>query len=63
MVTVENAENSEITIVNMVGQVVASQVANSNRESINISDLSDGTYIIRIENGNEVSTQKLNVIR
>jgi hypothetical protein len=63
VVTVENAENAQITIVNMVGQVVASQVANSNRESINISDLSNGTYVIRIENGNEVSTQKLNVIR
>jgi hypothetical protein len=63
VVTIENAENAQITIVNMVGQVVASQVANSNRESINISDLSNGTYVIRIENGNEVSTQKLNVIR
>ncbi len=63
VVTVENAENAQITIVNMVGQIVASQVVNSNRESINISDLSNGTYVIRIENGNEISTQKLNVIR
>ncbi len=63
MIYVENAENAQINVMNMVGQVVASKVADSNRESINISDLSEGTYIIRIENGNEVSTQKMNVIR
>jgi hypothetical protein len=63
MVTVENAENAEISIVNMLGQVVAIKVADSNRVSINTADLTEGTYIIRIENGDEVSTQKLNVIR
>ncbi|MFO7879660.1 MAG: choice-of-anchor J domain-containing protein, partial [Bacteroidales bacterium] len=62
-VTVENAENADISIYNMVGQTVVSEKATSNRETINISDLSEGTYIIRIENGNEVNTQKLNVIR
>jgi hypothetical protein len=63
VVYVENAENAQINVVNMVGQVVASKVADSNRVSINTADLAEGTYIIRIENGNEVSTQKLNVIR
>ncbi|MFW5768182.1 MAG: choice-of-anchor J domain-containing protein [Bacteroidota bacterium] len=62
-VTVENAENADISIYNMVGQKVVSEKAKSNRESINISDLSEGTYMIRIENGDEVNTQKLNVIR
>lgn len=63
VVVIENAENANVTIINMVGQVVASQNVNSNRESVNISNLSEGTYVIRIENGAEVSTQKLNVIR
>ncbi|MFO7879659.1 MAG: choice-of-anchor J domain-containing protein [Bacteroidales bacterium] len=63
MIYVENAENAQINVMNMVGQVVASKLADSNRVSISIADLAEGTYIIRIENGNEVSTQKLNVIR
>ncbi|MFO7790951.1 MAG: choice-of-anchor J domain-containing protein, partial [Bacteroidales bacterium] len=62
-VYVENAENAEINILNMLGQKVASQTATSSRETVNISDLSNGTYIIRIEDGNEVITQKLNVVK
>ncbi len=63
IVTVANAENAEITIVNMLGQRVISQTANSDRETINVSDLTDGTYIIRVESDDKVTTQKLNVIK
>jgi hypothetical protein len=63
VVYVENAENANITVLNMLGQVVSTQVANSNRETISTANLSEGTYILRIENGNEVSTKKVNVVR
>jgi hypothetical protein len=63
IVTVANAENAEITIVNMLGQRVISQTANSDRETINVSDLTDGTYIIRVESNDKVTTQKLNVVK
>jgi hypothetical protein len=63
VVNIANAENAKISIVNMLGQRVISQTANSDRETINVSDLSNGTYIIRIEDGNEVITQKLNVVK
>ncbi|MFY9273885.1 MAG: choice-of-anchor J domain-containing protein [Bacteroidales bacterium] len=62
-VTVSNAENAEITIINMLGQVVTSQFANSSCEIVNISNLTNGTYIIRVENDNKVITKKLNVFR
>ncbi|MGM0649664.1 MAG: T9SS type A sorting domain-containing protein, partial [Bacteroidota bacterium] len=63
VVNIENAENADISILNMLGQEVVSQAATSSRETVNISDLSNGTYIIRIEDGNEVITQKLNVVK
>ncbi len=63
VVTIANAENAEITIVNMLGQRVISQTANSDRETVNVSDLTDGTYIIRIESNDKVTTQKLNVVK
>lgn len=56
-VTVSNAENAEITIINMLGQVVTSQFANSSCEIVNISNLTNGTYIIRVENDNKVITK------
>jgi hypothetical protein len=63
VINIANAENSNITVINMVGQIVSSTVANSNLVSINTADLAEGTYMIRIANGNEVTTQKINVIR
>jgi hypothetical protein len=60
---VNDAKDATISVINMMGQVVISEVANSNTTSINISDLAEGTYIIRITNGNDISTQKINIVK
>ncbi len=63
IVIIENAENSKISIINMLGQVVFSQTLNNNNIKLNVSQIPNGTYLIRVENNNEVITKKLNVIR
>jgi hypothetical protein len=64
IVNIENAANARISIVNMVGQEVISTVATSKRETVNISGLSNGVYIIRIKDDEEViTTKKLNVVK
>jgi hypothetical protein len=63
IVIIENAENSKISIINMLGQVVFSQTLINNNIKLNVSQIPNGTYLIRIENNNEVITKKLNVIR
>jgi len=63
VVTIENAENANITVLNMLGQVVAMQVADSNRETIDVSELAEGTYVVRIANGAEVKTHKLSIVK
>jgi hypothetical protein len=60
---VENAQNANISVYNMVGQVMLAKTANSNRVSMDLSKLSEGAYIVRIANGDEVTTQKLNIVR
>lgn len=59
MVSLTNVEGCTIEIYNILGQIVLTQVATSALESVNISDLTTGSYIIRItnENGNVTSKQ------
>lgn len=48
---------SKITIVNSIGAVV-SQVNSPSENSINVSTLENGVYIVVVENGNEVYTSR-----
>ncbi len=59
VVTVKNAENSNIVVVNMVGEVVATVENASALESINISNLANGTYFVRVN----AEVFKFNVVK
>ncbi len=63
VITIDNANQSTVSIINMMGQIVVSQYINSEYANIDISQLPEGTYIVRIEKGNEINTQKLNIVR
>jgi len=61
VVTISNVEGATIEVMNLMGQVVATV---ENAQDINNLDLSkeaNGTYIVRIVNGSEISTSKLNL--
>lgn len=59
VVTVKNAENANIVIVNMIGDVVATVENASAIESINISNLANGTYFVRVN----AEVFKFNVVK
>jgi len=59
IITISNAENSNIIVMNMMGQVVASIENASANQSIDISNLSAGTYFVNI-NG---SVEKINIVK
>jgi hypothetical protein len=60
---VENNTGATIEIYNLVGQKVKT-VANANRNAIvNVEDLSEGTYIVKVIDGNEVKTAKVNIVK
>ena len=54
------SENANISVVNMLGQVVAS-VNNANQ--INVSALSEGNYIVKVQNDNATSVKKIFIVR
>lgn len=63
VINVDNAAGAQISIYNIAGQeVMAIEAANAN-ESINVASLSEGVYVVRVVNGNEVATSKVSIVR
>lgn len=63
VITVSNAAGAQISIYNLAGQQVANVNAASANQVINVANLSEGLYVIRVANGNQVSTSKFSVVR
>ncbi len=60
---IENVEGSEIQIINMMGQVVEN-IENANMvNTVDMSKYANGTYFVKVINGNEVSTHKVNLMK
>jgi len=59
VITVANAENANITIINMVGAVVSSVNNASAHQTIDISTLANGTYFVRVNS----EVFKINVVK
>ncbi len=58
---ITNAENADVVIYNMLGEVVLS--VNNITRIIDISKLAGGTYIVKVVSENNVTTQKVNLIK
>lgn len=62
-ISIENVSGAQISIFNIAGQeVMAIESANAN-ETINIANLTEGVYVVRVVNGNEVATSKVSIVR
>lgn len=59
VVNVVNAENASIIVINMVGEIVVSIDNASANQSIDISNLANGTYFVKVND----SVVKFNVIK
>lgn len=58
-ITIVNAENANVEIINALGQVVYTNENISSNHTIDISNLSNGTYFVKIND----SVSKVNVVR
>ncbi len=58
---ISNAENADVVIYNMLGEVVLS--VNNITRIIDISELAEGTYIVKVVTENNVTTQKVNLLK
>lgn len=62
-ITVENIAGAQISVFNIAGQEVLTVNAANANETINVSALPEGLYIVRVVNGNEIGTSKVNIVR
>ena len=62
-IRVENVAGAQISIFNIAGQEVMSIENADANATINVSNLTEGLYIVRMVNGNEVATSKVNIVR
>lgn len=60
---ITNAENSTIQIIDMLGKVVYSSSLVTNNEQLDLSNLSNGSYLARITNENNVATRNIVLAR
>jgi len=57
--TVTNAENSTVTVYDLLGKVILSETINSNMEKVAITSLKTGTYFVNIERDGQLAVKKL----
>lgn len=57
-----NAENAKVSVIDITGKIVINVNA-VNNNSIDISNLSEGMYIVRINSNGNILDQKLQVVR
>ena len=62
-IMVANAAGAQISVYNIAGQEVMSVENAEANETLNVSNLNAGLYIVRVVNGNEVSTAKVSIVR
>lgn len=62
-ITIENIAGAQISVFNIAGQEVLSVEAANANETLNVSALPEGMYIVRVVNGTEVGTSKVNIVR
>jgi hypothetical protein len=59
-VTADNLQNTTITVLNALGQEVnVSATSNGAQYILDVSELCKGSYLIRLQNGDEVHVEKL----
>ncbi|MCQ2262929.1 MAG: T9SS type A sorting domain-containing protein [Bacteroidales bacterium] len=63
VIRVDNAAGAQISIYNIAGQEVMTMEAANANETINVANLTEGVYVVRVVNGNEVATSKVSIIR
>ena len=63
VINIDNAEGAQISVYDLSGRMVSNVNSASANQTIDASNLAKGMYIVRIANGNNVITKKVNVVR
>lgn len=62
-ITISNAGNADMMLYDIFGKLIMSENNINNNYLLNVSELSEGTYILKIANGEHIFTRKIAVIK
>ena len=63
VINIDNAEGAQVSVFDINGRMISNVESASANQTIDASNLAKGMYIVRIANGNNVITKKVNVVR
>jgi len=63
ILNIKNANKSIVSVYNMIGEKVAEMNCISTISSFNLSYLLEGTYIVKVQNSNNITNSKINIIK
>ena len=63
VINIDNAEGAQVSVFDINGRMITNVESASANQTIDASNLAKGMYIVRIANGNNVITKKVNVVR
>lgn len=63
ILNIANADNSNVEVYNILGQVMMTKSNISLNEELNVSQLVTGTYFVKISNGTTITTKKFIIAR
>ncbi|MBO4644991.1 MAG: T9SS type A sorting domain-containing protein [Bacteroidales bacterium] len=63
VINVANAEGAQISVFDINGRMISNIESASSNQTIDASGLAKGMYIVRIVDGNNVVTKKVNVVK
>ena len=63
VINIDNAEGAQVSVFDINGRMVSNVNNASANQTIDASNFAKGMYIVRIANGNNVITKKVNVVR
>jgi len=63
MLNITNAENANVVVYNLLGEVVANSNCNSAFSTVDLSNLSNGQYIVKVVSDKNTVTKKINIVK
>ncbi|HBS87518.1 MAG: hypothetical protein A2W91_00370 [Bacteroidetes bacterium GWF2_38_335] len=63
ILNIRNAENSTISVINMLGEIVMTTSSNTDVTTLDLSSLISGSYMVKINGQNGSVTKKINLIK
>jgi hypothetical protein len=63
VINITNVEGASIYVYNVIGELVASVQQAGALSQVDLSANANGTYFVKVVNGNDITTQKINLIK